>query len=289
MNILDEVYEMNNGVKIPKIGLGTWLITGDAARKATIEAINAGYKHIDTAEAYGNEYEVGIGIKESGIKREEIFVTTKLAAEIKNYNDAKKAINESLEKLGLDYIDLMIIHSPQPWAEYNQSENRYYEGNIEAYKALEEAYKDGKLKAIGVSNFEINDLKNILENCEIKPQVNQVLCHISNTPLELIEYCKKENILIEAYSPIAHGEALKNEKIKMMADKYNVSIPQLCVRYTIQLGTVSLPKTTHKEFMIENSKVNFVISDEDMEILKNFEKLEEYGDASVFPVYGGKL
>ena len=183
----------------------------------------------------------------------------------------------------------MIIHSPQPWAEYNQSENRYYEGNIEAYKALEEAYKDGKLKAIGVSNFEINDLKNILENCEIKPQVNQVLCHISNTPLELIEYCKKENILIEAYSPIAHGEALKNEKIKMMADKYNVSIPQLCVRYTIQLGTVSLPKTTHKEFMIENSKVNFVISDEDMEILKNFEKLEEYGDASVFPVYGGKL
>ena len=252
MNILDEVYEMNNGVKIPKIGLGTWLITGDAARKATIEAINAGYKHIDTAEAYGNE-------------------------------------NESLEKLGLDYIDLMIIHSPQPWAEYNQSENRYYEGNIEAYKALEEAYKDGKLKAIGVSNFEINDLKNILENCEIKPQVNQVLCHISNTPLELIEYCKKENILIEAYSPIAHGEALKNEKIKMMADKYNVSIPQLCVRYTIQLGTVSLPKTTHKEFMIENSKVNFVISDEDMEILKNFEKLEEYGDASVFPVYGGKL
>ena len=287
--MLEEKYILNNGIEIPKLGLGTWLINGEKVTQAVKEAIKLGYKHIDTAEAYSNEVEVGIGIKESVIPRKEIFLTTKLAAEAKDYETAKKCIEESLNKLDCDYIDLMIIHSPQPWEYVNKSENRYEQGNLEAWKALEEYYKAGKIKAIGVSNFQINDLKNILENAEIKPAVNQILCHISNTPLELINFCKDNNILVESYSPIAHGEILNNEKIKNIAKKYNVSVAQLCIKYTIQLGTVSLPKASTREHIEQNSKLDFIISNEDMEILKNIEHIKDYGNSSFFPVYGGKL
>ncbi len=287
--MLEEKYTLNNGIEIPKLGLGTWLINGEKAKEVVKNALKLGYRHIDTAEAYGNEGEVGLGIKESGIPREEIFLTTKLVAEAKDYETAKKYIEESLNELDCDYIDLMIIHSPQPWAYVNQSDNRYELGNLEAWKALEEYYKLGKIKAIGVSNFQINDLKNIIENTEIKPAVNQILCHISNTPLELINYCKDNNILVESYSPIAHGEILNNEQIKSLANKYNVSVAQLCIKYTIQLGTVSLPKASTKEHIEENSKLDFTISDEDMEVLKNIEHIKDYGKSSIFPVYGGKI
>ncbi len=160
ISILNEDYVINNGVKIPKLALGTWLIEGQAATEAVKEAIKLGYRHIDTAQAYGNETEVGLGLRESGKDRQAIFVTTKLAAELKDYDSAAKAIDESLTKLGLDYIDLMIIHSPQPWKAVNQSDNRYEKGNLEAYRALEDAYKAGKLRAIGVSNFNQHDLQN---------------------------------------------------------------------------------------------------------------------------------
>ena len=191
--------------------------------------------------------------------------------------------------MGLDYLDMMIIHSPQPWVEVNQSENRYVEGNRVAWRALEDAYKEGKLKAIGISNFQIGDIESLMETAEIKPMVNQVLCHISNTPLELIEYCQKNEIVIEAYSPIAHGEILNQPEIKKIADKYGVSVPQLCIRYTLQLGAISLPKTASPEHMKTNAEVEFEINAEDMEVLKNFKKIESYGANSGFPVYGGKL
>jgi diketogulonate reductase-like aldo/keto reductase len=287
--MLNESYILNNGIKIPKLGLGTWLIEGEKATQAVKDAIELGYRHIDTAEAYGNEVEVGIGIRESGVKREEIFLTTKLVAEAKDYETAKKNIQESLDKLDIDYIDLMIIHSPQPWVEVNQSDNRYEKGNLEAWKALEEFYKSGKIKAIGVSNFQIDDLKNILENAEVKPAVNQILCHISNTPINLIKFCEENDILVESYSPIAHGEILNNDAIKNIANKYNSTVAQLSIKYTIQLGTVSLPKSATKSHIEENSKLDFVISEEDMEILKNFEHIKDYGDSSFFPVYGGKM
>jgi diketogulonate reductase-like aldo/keto reductase len=287
--MLNESYILNNGIKIPKLGLGTWLIEGEKATQAVKDAIELGYRHIDTAEAYGNEVEVGKGIRESGVKREEIFLTTKLVAEAKDYETAKKNIQESLDKLDIDYIDLMIIHSPQPWVEVNQSDNRYEKGNLEAWRALEEFYKAGKIKAIGVSNFQIDDLKNILENAEVKPTVNQILCHISNTPLEIIKFCKENDILVESYSPIAHGEILNNDAIKNIANKYNATVAQLSIKYTIQLGTVSLPKSATKSHIEENSKLDFVISEEDMEILKNFEHIKDYGDSSFFPVYGGKM
>lgn len=191
--------------------------------------------------------------------------------------------------MGLDYLDMMIIHSPQPWVEVNQSDNRYEDGNREAWRALEEAYKKGKLKAIGVSNFQISDIESLVKTAEIKPMVNQILLHISNTPAELVDYCQKNDIVVEAYSPIAHGVILNQPEIKEMADKYGVTVPQLCSRYTIQLGAVSLPKTANPEHMKSNAQVDFEISTEDMEVLKNFKKIENYGVSSGFHVYGGKL
>jgi diketogulonate reductase-like aldo/keto reductase len=283
-----ENYTLENGVKIPKIGLGTWLIDGAAATQAVKDALSIGYRHIDTAQAYGNEAEIGKGIRESGIAREDIFVTSKVAAEAKTYESAAASIDESLKKMELDYLNLMIIHSPQPWVEFRE-EKRYFEENKEVWRALEDAYAAGKVKAIGVSNFLRDDLDNILESAKVKPMVNQILAHISNTPLELIEYTQSKGILVEAYSPIAHGQALKNEKIVAMAAKYGVSAPQLCVRYILQLGLVALPKTANADHMRDNGKVDFTISAEDMESLKNLEHIKDYGEHSFFPVFGGKI
>ena len=285
----NETITLNNGVKIPQLGLGTWFIDDDKAADAVKAAVKLGYRHMDTAQAYGNERGVGEGIRTCGVPREELFVVSKVAAEHKTYEEAKAGIDETLKKMELDYLDMMIIHSPPPWVEVNQSENRYVEGNRQAWRALEEAYNEGKLKAIGVSNFQIEDLESLMETAKVKPMVNQVLCHISNTPLELIEFCQKSNIAIEAYSPIAHGEILNQPEIKAIADKYGVTVPQLCIRYTLQLGAISLPKTANPEHMESNAKVDFTISAEDMETLKNFKKIESYGAASGFPVYGGKM
>lgn len=280
---------LNNGVKIPQLGLGTWFIDDDKVADAVKAATQLGYRHIDTAQAYGNERGVGEGIRTCGIPREELFVVSKVAAEHKTYEEAKAGIDETLRKMGLDYLDMMIIHSPQPWVEVNQSENRYKEGNRQAWRALEEAYNEGKLKAIGVSNFQVEDLESLMETAKVKPMVNQILCHISNTPLELIEFCQKSNIAVEAYSPIAHGEILHQPEIIAMADRYGVSVPQLCIRYTLQLGLIALPKTGNPAHMQTNAEVDFEISAEDMEALRHFKKIESYGSSSGFPVYGGRL
>lgn len=282
--ILNENYTLNNELKIPKLGLGTWFIDNEAVVQAVKDAVQLGYRHIDTAQAYQNEEGVGKGIKECGVDRKELFITTKLAAEIKSYDDAVAAIDRSLETMGLDYIDLMIIHSPKPWQEY-KGENRYFEGNLQAWKALEEAYKAGKLKAIGLSNFEMEDVRNILDNGSVKPMVNQVLAHITNVPTALIQFCKDNDILIEAYSPIGHGELFKNDDVAKMAKKYNVSIPQLGIRFDLQLDLLPLPKTANPDHMKNNADLDFAISDEDMETLQRMEKIKDYGEASMFPVY----
>lgn len=241
--MLKETYTLNNGVAIPKLGLGTWFIDDDKVADAVREAVKIGYRHIDTAQAYGNERGVGEEVRTCGIPREELFVVSKVAAEHKTYEEAKAGIDGTLEKMGLDYLDMMIIHSPQPWVKVNQSDDRYVEGNRAAWRALEEAYKEGKLKAIGISNFQIGDIESLMETAEIKA----------------------------------------------MADKYGVTVPQLCIRYTIQLGTISLPKTANPEHMKSNTEVDFEISAEDMEALKNFKKIESYGASSGFPVYGGRI
>lgn len=269
--ILNEMYQLSNGVKIPKLGLGTWEIPDEAAAQAVKEAVKIGYRHMDTAQGYGNERGVGEGIRSCGIPREELFVTTKLQAFFKSYKEAKNAIEQSLQVSGLDYFDMMIIHAPQPWMDFH-TDDHFFEGNLEAWRALEEAYQAGKLRAIGVSNFEEIDLDNILRHGKVKPVVNQILCHIGNTPFELMDYCRKKDILVEAYSPVAHGEMLKNKDIADMADRYGVSVPQLCIRYCLQLGTLPLPKTANPAHMADNAQMDFEISNEDMETLKNAEK-----------------
>lgn len=284
---LNETYALSNGVKIPKLGLGTWVMTDRQAERAVITAVKAGYRHIDTAEAYENEKGVGDGVRKCGVKREDIFVTSKIRAEYKSYAEAKKAIDESLAVSGLDYLDLMIIHCPEPWAEF-RGEKKYFEENLEVWRALEEAYKAGKLRAIGVSNFLQDDLDNILDNCSVKPMVNQILAHISNTPLDLIEYCRKNGVLTEAYSPIAHGEALKNRLISELAAKYGVSAARLCVKYVLELGMVALPKATSEEHIRDDANLDFTISSEDMNILKNAETIKDYGEFTYFPVFSGK-
>ena len=287
--MFSETYTLSNWIVIPKIWFGTWLITRENAVMAVKQALDVGYRHIDTAQAYRNEIEVWKAIRESWLPRNEIFLTTKLAAETKDWDSARQMIEESFEKLGCDYIDLMIIHSPQPWSLVNKSEDRFFEWNISARNVLQEYYKSGKIKAIWVSNFLQQDLENLMYNCEIKPMVNQILCHISNTPIELIDFCQQNDILVEAYSPMWHGEILNNPDIEKIAERYGVSIAQLCIRYTIQLWLVSLPKALKREHMINNMDINFEISESDMNILKNFDKIENYWKSSFFPVLGGKL
>lgn len=280
--------ENQKTISIPKIGLGTWCITNEEVSSVVKQAISVGYRHIDTAQAYANEEGVGKGIQESGIQRTDIFLTTKIAAENKTYESAMQSIDGSLQKLQVSYIDMLLIHSPQPWSEVNQSSNRYLKENIQVYKAMEDAFKQGKVKAIGVSNFLQEDLDNILQHATIKPIVNQILCHISNTPHELIEYCKKNGILVEAYSPIAHGEILKNSQLQQIAKKYHVNVAQLCICYDLQLGTIVIPKSTSLEHLKSNLDINFTISEEDMHILEHIPPIQDYGEFSKFPVYGGK-
>ncbi|MER2134296.1 MAG: aldo/keto reductase [Arthrobacter sp.] len=283
--ILDETFTLANGLLIPKLGFGTWFIDDGSAGQAVQEAIGIGYRNIDTAQAYGNEHGVGEGIRSSGLHRDELFVSSKLAAEIKDYPGAVAAIDGSLATMGLDYLDLMMIHSPQPWNDWRGGS--YAEGNREAWLALEEAHDAGKVRSIGISNFEEADIENILSTCAVRPQVNQILVHVGNTPTELLDFCTERDILVEAYSPIAHGEILRNEEVAAMAARYSVSVPQLCIRYTLQLGTVPLPKTTNPDHMRTNAEVDFVISDADMETLHGM-KLTDYGKSGRFPVFSGK-
>lgn len=286
--ILQETFTLANGVTIPKLGLGTWFIANDKAAQAVRDAVGLGYRHIDTAQAYENEVGVGEGIRSSGMARDDLFVTTKLRAEFKTYDASVAAIDGSLRDLGLDHIDLMIIHSPQPWAEFKEGEH-FFEGNLEAWRALEEAYKAGKLRAIGVSNFDPIDVDNLIEHGSIKPMVNQVLAHVGNTPFNVIEHGKKNGVLIEAYSPVAHGALLNHPAIAAMAGKYGVSIAQLCIRYCLELGMLPLPKTANRDHMRENADLDFAIAADDLAALKTVAHLENYGDASHFPVFSGKL
>ena len=279
-------FVLHNGVKAPALAYGTWLIKNENAANCVKMALDAGYRHIDTAQAYGNEEGVGEGIRLSGLKREEIFITSKVKAEIKSYKKAKQSIEDSLKRLGVDYIDLMLIHCPQPWALF-RSPFRYFKQNREVWRAMEEAYKEGKLRAIGVSNFLVDDLENIINNCEIKPMANQILLHIGETPVDVIKYCQENDIVVEAYSPIAHGRALKNDAIAEMAKKYNVSIPQLCIKYTLQLDTISIPKASSKEHIEDNMKLDFEISEEDMIELMKLNRID-YGKDALWPVFAHK-
>lgn len=282
--ILQEQFLLADGKSIPKLGLGTWEIADEAVADVVKSAIELGYRHIDTAQAYGNERGVGEGIRKSGVPREALFITTKVEAEIKNYDDALASIKHSLKIMELDYLDLILIHSPQPWADFRTNKT-YFEENLAVWRALEEAQNEGLVRSIGVSNFKVSDLEHLIAHSKSKPVINQFLAHITNTPHDVIDYCQSNDILIEAYSPIAHGQILNHPDIQTIAEKYNVSVPQLCIKYCLALGLLPLPKSSNPAHIEANAQLDFNLSPEDLEQLKKMDTIANYGDAEVFKVF----
>ncbi len=250
-------------MEITNPGLGFWQIAKEDAKRVFIEGYEIGYRHFDTAIAYRNESEIGEAIKELSLKREEIWITSKIPAEIKNYKDAKKAIDESLERLGVDYLDLMLIHAPKPWALMLLPGPRFHKGNLEVWRAMTEAKKEGKIKNIGVSNFTVKDIKNIEEHSSEPIFANQIRIHVGHVPQEVIDYCHGKNILVEAYSPLGVGRLLGNETVGEIAKKYNVSPAKVCIKYADMLGTVPLPRSRSKDHMKDNFEFDFELTQED--------------------------
>ena len=260
-------------MQIPSPGLGFWQIAKEDAKRVFIEGYEIGYRHFDTAIAYRNESEIGEAIKELGLKREDYWLTSKIPAEIKNYEEAKKAIDESLERLGVEYLDLMLIHAPKPWALMFLPGPRYHKGNLEVWRAMEEAKQAGKIKNIGVSNFNGNDMLNILNNSKEPIFTNQIRIHIGHVPTDVIKFCKEHDILVEAYSPLGTGRLMSNETVKEIAAKNNVSPAKLCIKYTDALGTLPLPRSRSKDHMKDNFEYDFDLSDEDKAILDKVKTL----------------
>jgi Aldo/keto reductase family. len=247
---------LNNGVKMPQLGLGVWQIPEADVVAVVKHALKSGYRLIDTAMIYRNEAGVGRAIKESGIPRKDIFLTTKLWNKDQGYDKTLRAFEESLSKLDTDYIDLYLIHWPMP----------RYDRYVETYKAMEKLYKEGRVRAIGVSNFDIEHLERILNECEIPPVINQVECHPYLQQNELLEYCRKHQIVLEAYSPLMNGrDVLKDPVIKELAEKYGKTPAQIILRWHIERGTVVIPKSVTPSRIEENIQVfDFQLEKEDL-------------------------
>lgn len=272
--MLNETYTLNNGLEIPKIALGTWQMSTAQAVYPTLFALNNGYKHVDGAWGYQNARGIAARIKNSQVNREDIFLTSKIHAGSKAYNEAISNLYNLLEEYETDYIDLVIIHCPTPWRYFDFTDPKrphYYKENLDVWRALEEYYHKGVIKAIGLSNFNVSDINNILDNCEVKPAVNQIRFAIGFTQDEIVKFCQDNDILIEAYSSLGTGKLLNHPDIQKIADKYEVSLPQICYRYPLQKGHVILSKTVHEEYILSNAQLDFEISAEDMEFLDHFE------------------
>jgi len=256
---LSSTVKLNNHVEIPVLGLGTYQIGDDKAVYNAVRcAIEIGYKHIDTAAAYHNESSIGRAIKDSGVKREDIFITTKLWNEEQRKDNQYNAFEESLERLGVDYIDLYLMHWPV--------RDKY----VESWKILEKIYKEGRARAVGVCNFNIRHLKDIFAASDLMPAVNQVECHPWLTQVEVADYTQKNGIVFEPWSPFGVGMVLNDETLKSIAQKYNKSVAQLILRWGLQRGFINIPKSANKERILQNTQIfDFTVTDEDMaEIFK---------------------
>ena len=262
---LQDTYTLANDVQIPCIGFGTLQTPdGETAINSVKAALKAGYRHIDTAACYGNEASVGQAIKESGVPREEIFVTSKVWNTERGYEKTLAAFETTMAKLDLDYVDLYLIHWP---AAANQFEN-WKEINAQTWRALEELYIKGKVKAIGVSNFLPHHLEALLEGAKVVPMVNQIEYHPGFMQAESVAFCKAHNILVEAWSPLGTGNVLNNETLIMMAQKYSKTVAQICIRWVLQHGLLPLPKSITESRIIENTEVfDFELKEEDMAII----------------------
>lgn len=269
--------ELKNGIKIPAIGYGTWQTPdGEVAEAGIKTAIKSGYRHIDTAAAYGNEISVGKGIRESRIPRKELFVTSKVWNEERGYEKTLAAFEKTLSDLGLEYLDLYLIHWPASSHQFSDWE----EINLGTWKAMSELYQAGKIKAIGVSNFKPHHLKALME-AEVKPMVNQIEFHPGMLQEETMAYCKENGILVEAWSPLGTGRMLSNEVLLSIAEKYQKSVAQLCIRWCIQHEVLPLPKSVTPSRIVENLDVfDFEISKEDMRVIDG---LENFGGSGLDP------
>lgn len=259
-------FKLYNGVLIPKIGFGTWQIKeGEECYNATLKALKEGYGHIDTANAYGNEVSVGKAIKDSLLKREDVFVTSKLRAEKKGYDVALEEFNKTITNLDLDYLDLYLIHAPRPWGD--KTDKDYTEENIQSWKAMEKLYKEGKIKSIGVSNFSVKDMQAIIDNCEIKPMVNQIRYFIGCPQDDIIKFCKENDILVEAYSPLGTGKVFSNEEIINISKEANLDLSKMCIKWCLQHDTLPLPKSVNDARIVSNFDLDFEIDEETMKKL----------------------
>lgn len=246
---------LNNGIQMPLIGLGTWDLNGKECIEVVSLAIQLGYQLIDTAQMYGNEKEVGLGIMKSGVPRSHLFITTKICRNSNSYEKAKQAIETSLKNLNLDYIDLLLIHEP------------YHQGP-EMYRALEEAYMSGKIKAIGVSNYDEKWYQEFIKKCKIIPAVNQVENHIYYQKWKLHKLLRVNGTAMQAWSPLAQGQIKLSDQrvLKMIGEKYNKTPQQIALRFLIQRGISVIPKTKHETRLIENIDIfDFYLTDEEME------------------------
>lgn len=272
---LEETYTLNDGVKIPVVGFGTWQMANNEHTSEIVEhAIEVGYRHIDTAAVYGNEESVGRGIRRAInrglVKREDLFITTKLWNDDQTYDLAKKALDDSLERLDLDYVDLYLIHWPNP-VKYREN---WQKANAESWRAMEEGQKAGKVRSLGISNFMPRHLKPLLEEANIKPTVNQIYLNPSDMQPEAVAENKKHGILSEAYSPLGTGKIFEIEELGDIAKKYDKTVAQIVLRWSLQHGFLPLPKTKTMSRVSENADLfDFELSEADMEKINSFEGL----------------
>lgn len=267
MNNIKDVFNLSNGVKIPCLGFGTWQIpNNDVCFYAVTDAIKSGYTHIDTASIYKNEQQVGLAVKKCGVPREELFITSKLWNDDQGYESTLSAFEATMNRLNLEYLDLYLIHWPIP----SEHEDDYEDLNLQTWQAFEKLYKDGRIKSIGVSNFNSDQLKALIKKCEINPMVNQIEFHPGLLQQDTVQFCKDNNILVEAWSPLCCGRIFSNKDIKSVADKYSRPVSQITLRWILQKGILPLPKSINLSRIEENSEIfDFEIKDDDVKFIDN--------------------
>lgn len=278
MKSLTDSFRLVNGVPVPCIGFGTWqLEEGKKAVKTIQTALEAGYRHIDTAAAYENEASVGQAIIESGIPRKEIFVTSKLWNSDRGYDKALAAFDKTLQKLKLDYLDMYLVHWPASQGKCKEWESI----NADTWRAFEELYRDKRVRAIGVSNFMPIHLESLIKHSDVAPMVNQIEYHPGQIQQETIDYCEANDILVEAWSPLGSGRVLNNPDLTAIAKTYGKSVSQLCVRWCLQNGVLPLPKSETKAHIVQNADVfDFEISEKDMEAIC---RMGDFGGSGLSP------
>ncbi len=274
MSHLNEVYTLQNGEKIPVVGFGTWQVqNGEEAYDSVLAALKAGYRHIDTAQGYGNEESVGDAVKASGIKREDLFITSKLQNGVRGYEETTKAIDESLRKLGTDYMDLFLLHWPVP-VKYKDD---WAHMNSESWRAMEDAHKAGKIRSLGISNFRKKHIDALLETAKVKPQINQLRLCPGDKQEETVNYSREKGMLPQAYSPLGTGKLFSVPELKEIADKYGKTVAQVAIRWSLQRGYNPLPKSVTPERIVENLQVfDFALSDEDMATITKMDGVVGY-------------